>query len=158
MPAANLRWTADTAEAEAKIIALREVVNSVGGSKTITALKTLASSWKLLVPVVAASGVAVLTLTGNLAGLAPLIPVLTVALTGFLVPFTSLAALVVGFIPPLTLLASLLGGLAVAFGLAGARALAGKGRFAEFGKKVGELHDQFKHRSEERRVGKECRT
>src|SRR6478609_9109975 len=61
---------------------------------------SLLSNWKLLVPAVTAAGVAVLGFTGNMAALAPLLPVVTVALTGLLAPFTTLAALLVGFVPP----------------------------------------------------------
>jgi hypothetical protein len=140
---ANLRWTADTAEAIAKTEALKKVVSSVGGPTTTGAIKRLGASWKVLVPAIAGAGVAVLGVTGNLSALAPIIPVLTIALTGLLAPFTTLAALVVGFIPPLTLLGGLLGGLAVAFGFAGARALKGGGQFAGFAKMVHELGKKF---------------
>jgi hypothetical protein len=122
---ANLRWKADTAEAIAKTEALKRVVASVGGSSTTSAIKNLGASWKVLVPAIAAAGVAVLGLTGNLAVLAPLIPALTIGLTGMLAPFTALAALVVGFIPPLTLLLGLFGalGAAAVIGFKGAEAL-----------------------------------
>jgi hypothetical protein len=140
---ANLRWKADTAEAIAKTEALKRVVASVGGSSTTSAIKNLASSWKILVPAIAAASVAVLGLTGNLGALAPLIPVITIALTALLAPFTTLAAIVVGFIPPLTLLVGLLGGLGVAFGLAGIRALKGGGIFKGLGEIVDKVEGQF---------------
>ena len=116
MAEATLRWKADTAGAIAATEALKRVVASVGGTSTTNAIKSLGANWKLLIPAITAAGVAVLGFTGNLAALAPLVPVLTAALIGLLAPFTTLAALVVGFIPPVTLLVGLLGGLAAAFG------------------------------------------
>jgi phage-related protein len=143
MAEAHLRWKADTAEAVAKTEALKRVVSSVGGSSTTGAIKSLAANWKILVPAVAAAGIAILGFTGNLAVLAPLVPALAVALTGLLAPFTTLAAVVVGFLPPLTLLVGLLGGLAVAFGLSGMHAIDASKRYTGLAKIIGDVKKAF---------------
>lgn len=113
-------------------------------SKLGSSFKSLASNWKVLVPAVTAAGVAVLGFTGNLAVLAPLVPVLTAALAALLAPFTTLAALVVGFIPPVLLLTGLLGGLAAAFGIGMFKALSGTSpAFAHLQSIVEKLQGRF---------------
>jgi len=123
----------------------REIANDTSDeiNKKSSIWKSLLSNWKLLVPAIAAASIAVLGFTGNLAALAPLIPLVTAGLTAALVPFTTLAALLVGFIPPLTLIAGLLGGLGLAFGLAGKRALDGGKAFQQFSGIVKEIKKNF---------------
>ena len=104
--------------------------NTESSHRLSDALRFLTGNWKILVPAVAAAGIALLGFTGNLSILLPLVPILTGVLAGLLAPFTTLAAIMAGFIPPLTLIVGLVGGLAVAFGLAAKQAMGG-GRLAE---------------------------
>src|SRR6266496_3691191 len=54
--------------------------NAESSGRLGNALGFLAGNWRILVPAIAGAGVSVLGLTGNLGALAPLLPVLTVAL------------------------------------------------------------------------------